>query len=87
MQPSTPNGLELPTPQEAPGQAGPAGQPAPHAGQGGPARRRGHAFYSMTSWVSGKSAIPLRRKLRRSKILVRFRGTSRLRKNLKRING
>ena len=41
-----------------------------------PARRHGHDFYSMTSEMAGKCAFPLRRKPRRSKILVPFQGTS-----------
>jgi len=40
-----------------------------------PARRGGHGFYSMGNRMAGKCAFPLRRKPRRSKILVSFQGT------------
>ena len=41
-----------------------------------PARRSGHDLYSKTNKMAGKCAFPLRRKPRRSKILVPFQGTS-----------
>ena len=41
-----------------------------------PARRCGHNSYSMTNEMAGKCAFLLRRKPRRSKILVAFQGTS-----------
>ena len=81
MQPSPPNGLPGPlpgranclAPGRAPGHAGPAGQPAPDAGRGVPARRGGHDFYSMTDEMPGKCAFPsTRRTPRRLKILVPF---------------
>ena len=40
-----------------------------------PARRNRHDLYSMTSETAGKCSFPLRRRPRRSKILVPFQGT------------